>query len=115
MSGNALNFNVIFALEVNLGKHLLSEYTDRNRGISRDVGEQKRRYMKIQEYLDTRQAAEFTSLSVSTLTKLRLTGGGPRYLKLGRRVVYAQATLIDWMHRRERASTSDPGVLPKAA
>jgi predicted DNA-binding transcriptional regulator AlpA len=58
-------------------------------------------------YLDTQQAAQFTKLSASTLTKLRLTGGGPRYLKLGRRVVYARAALVDWMHRRERSSTSE--------
>ena len=66
--------------------------------------------MELHEYLNTRQAAELTNLSASTLNKLRLTGGGPRYLKLGRRVVYAQATLVDWMHRRERASTSDLGI-----
>jgi hypothetical protein len=71
--------------------------------------------MQANEYQDTRRAAEFTSLSISTLTKLRLTGGGPRYLKLGRWVVYPRASLVDWMHRRERGSTSDPGGLVNAA
>jgi predicted DNA-binding transcriptional regulator AlpA len=71
--------------------------------------------MQNDEYQDTRRAAEFTSLSISTLNKLRLTGGGPRYLKLGRRVVYPRAAVVDWMHKRERGSTSDPGGLGNAA
>jgi hypothetical protein len=69
--------------------------------------------MNLQTYLDVQQAAQLTKLSVSTLNKLRLTGDGPRYLKLGRRV--AQSALVDWMHRRERTSTSDPGGVSQAA
>jgi predicted DNA-binding transcriptional regulator AlpA len=71
--------------------------------------------MDLQVYHDVQQAAQFTKLSASTLNKLRLTGDGPRYLKLGRRVVYAQSALVDWMHRRERTSTSDPGSVARAA
>jgi predicted DNA-binding transcriptional regulator AlpA len=71
--------------------------------------------MQIDEYQDTRRAAEFTSLSISTLNKLRLTGGGPRYLKLGRRVVYPRAAVVDWMHKRERGSTSDLGGVATSA
>jgi predicted DNA-binding transcriptional regulator AlpA len=50
-----------------------------------------------EEFLDTPSAVKLIKLSASTLTKLRLTGGGPRYLKLGRRVVYSRAALLDWM------------------
>ena len=32
----------------------------------------------------------------STLTKLRSIGGGPRYLKAGRAVIYEIAALDDW-------------------
>jgi predicted DNA-binding transcriptional regulator AlpA len=71
--------------------------------------------MTAEDYFDANQAAQFTKLSISTLNKLRLTGDGPRYMKLGRRVVYARTALVDWMHRRERASTSDPGSLARAA
>jgi predicted DNA-binding transcriptional regulator AlpA len=64
------------------------------------------------DYQDTLGAAGITKLSTSTLTKLRLTGNGPRYLKLGRRVVYSRAALLEWMHRREHASTSEyPGAV----
>jgi predicted DNA-binding transcriptional regulator AlpA len=60
-----------------------------------------------EEFLDTPAAVTLTKLSTSTLTKLRLTGGGPRYLKLGRRVVYSRAALLAWLHDRECGSTSE--------
>jgi predicted DNA-binding transcriptional regulator AlpA len=60
-----------------------------------------------EEFLDTPGAVMLTKLSASTLTKLRLTGGGPRYLKLGRRVVYSRAALLAWLQDREYGSTSE--------
>lgn len=51
--------------------------------------------------------ATLTGLSVSTLNKLRLTGGGPPYLKLGRRVAYDLADLDAWLGSKRRRSTSD--------
>jgi predicted DNA-binding transcriptional regulator AlpA len=59
------------------------------------------------EFLDTPAAALLSKLSTSTLTKLRLRGGGPRYLKLGRRVVYPRAALLEWMQARACSSTSE--------
>lgn len=60
--------------------------------------------------LDTRAAATFTGLSSSTLNKLRITGGGPPFLKLGpRRVVYHPADLERWLEQSRRRSTSDRG------
>jgi hypothetical protein len=54
-------------------------------------------------------AAAFTGLSESTLEKLRCTGGGPPFLKLGRVVVYDEVDLVQWLGSRRRVSTSDPG------
>jgi hypothetical protein len=71
--------------------------------------------MQANEYLDTSDAAATLRLSQSTLNKWRLTGGGPKYLKLGRRVLYSRDTLNAWAKGRERASTSDPGGLRQAA
>ncbi|MBJ7579370.1 helix-turn-helix domain-containing protein [Devosia sp. MC532] len=57
--------------------------------------------------LDAKAAANLLALSPSTLAKLRIYGGGPRYLKLGRRVAYAREDLDAWLDQNRRASTSD--------
>ena len=49
------------------------------------------------QMLRTGGAAHYTGLSASTLTKLRLTGGGPRYIKLGKAVVYDPVDLDAWL------------------
>jgi len=54
-------------------------------------------------------AAEYVGLSVSTLNKLRVFGGGPVFLKLGRRVAYDVTDLDAWLATRRRRSTSDDG------
>jgi predicted DNA-binding transcriptional regulator AlpA len=56
--------------------------------------------------LRTEDAANYTGLSASTLTKLRLTGGGPEYIKLGKVVVYDLADLDAWLLSKRRRSTS---------
>lgn len=55
--------------------------------------------------LRTKEAAAYLGLSASTLNKLRCFGGGPRYFKLGKPVVYAVSDLDAWMVARARAST----------
>ena len=57
--------------------------------------------------LRTQAAAEYCGSSASTFEKLRLTGGGPVYSKLGRRVVYRVADLDSWLAANRRRSTSD--------
>jgi hypothetical protein len=57
-------------------------------------------------YLDNREAAAFLRLSPRTLEKQRVTGGGPIYRKLGRRVVYAIADLEAWADARAYGSTT---------
>jgi excisionase family DNA binding protein len=52
------------------------------------------------------EAAEHLRLSKSTLDKLRVYGGGPTYMKLGRTVIYAQDDLDAWMASRRRESTA---------
>ena len=66
-------------------------------------------------FLRTKEAAYFLGLSRRTLEKHRTYGTGPRYSKIGGRVVYALADLQAWADRGLKASTSDPGtgtVLP---
>ena len=62
--------------------------------------------------LTTADAAAYLRLSPRTLEAWRLSGGGPRYRKLGHRVVYTQGDIDTWVEAQTRTSTSDPGPLP---
>lgn len=57
--------------------------------------------------LRTPDAAEHCGSSSSTFEKLRLTGGGPVYSKIGRRVVYRVEDLDTWLVSNQRKSTSE--------
>jgi hypothetical protein len=58
--------------------------------------------------LDTFQAAERTRLARATLAKLRVTGGGPPFLRLGAKVLYDADDLDVWIAAQgKRRSTSD--------
>ena len=59
--------------------------------------------------LSTRDAAEYLGLSPKTLETNRTRGGGPPFVKLGRRVVYRRGDLDAWLAERVRQSTSDCG------
>lgn len=56
--------------------------------------------------LDTDAAANYVGMSKSSLNKWRITGGGPSYIKLGRRVVYDVIDLDAWLRANRRRSTS---------
>jgi predicted DNA-binding transcriptional regulator AlpA len=64
----------------------------------------------ISALLDAQKAADWTGLSTSTLAKLRLTGHGPAYAKLGRRVVYRIDDLEAWIDTHRHKSTSEYGA-----
>lgn len=53
------------------------------------------------------KAARQLELSVSTLAKMRLSGTGPDYCKLGRRVVYRAEDLEAWVKANRYRSTSE--------
>jgi helix-turn-helix protein len=67
---------------------------------------------KIQSpYLPQEAAAQYLGgLSTKTLERWRVSGGGPEFMKLGRRVFYTQATLDAWADSRKRRSTSQTTV-----
>jgi len=58
-------------------------------------------------YTDTRGAAEHLACSASCLEKYRVTGGGPRFVKIGKSVRYKIEHLDDWVSGRTFASTSE--------
>ena len=59
-------------------------------------------------YLTNDEAADFLRLSPRTLEKQRVIGGGPRFRKFGRRVMYSVADLEAWADARSFEATSDP-------
>lgn len=60
------------------------------------------------DLLTTGEAAELTRLSKGTLNRLRVIGGGPKYLKIGPRKVYYRRSDIDaWLAERVYGSTSE--------
>jgi len=62
------------------------------------------------EYLSPKEAARFLRCSKSFLDKLRCSGGGPSYTRVGRKVLYRKiADLEAWMRQRRFTSTSEYG------
>ena len=57
--------------------------------------------------LRTTEAASYMGVSESYLNKLRVYGGGPQFLKMGKRVSYDKSDLDVWMTARKRHSTSE--------
>ena len=57
--------------------------------------------------VNTESAAHFLNLSAVTLSKWRVTGGGPRFLKFGRSIKYRVADLQEWMLEQQCASTAE--------
>ena len=62
-----------------------------------------------QRFLRTAPAAQYCGSTKSTFEKLRLTGGGPIFIKMGKTVVYDRADLDAWLMSHRRHSTSDSG------
>jgi predicted DNA-binding transcriptional regulator AlpA len=56
--------------------------------------------------LTTGDAAAYLGLSVSCLNKMRISGGGPVFLKLSRAVRYRQEDLDAWTASRRYSATS---------
>ena len=57
--------------------------------------------------LNTEEAAAYVGRSISTMNKLRLTGEGCEYVKLGRSVRYEQEALDRYVASGRRRSTSE--------
>lgn len=61
--------------------------------------------MNTRRVLRTRDAAEYLGLAASTLEKLRLADGGPRFIRLGGRAVgYDLRDLDAWLDEQRDGS-----------
>jgi hypothetical protein len=52
-------------------------------------------------------AAHHTGTQIQHLAKLRVYGGGPRFIKLGKKVLYDSDDLDTWLEANKHASTSE--------
>jgi hypothetical protein len=57
--------------------------------------------------LNENQAAEFLGISVRTLQAWRVSGGGPRYCKIGRAVRYQRRVLVSFQQEHTVSSTTE--------
>jgi hypothetical protein len=59
------------------------------------------------DILDTNEAADYLRLSVSSLNKMRCTGSGPAFIRMGRSVRYRRRALDLFIDSRCTTSTTD--------
>lgn len=59
------------------------------------------------EVFNTAEAASYVRLSKPTLERLRVSGDGPRFCKLGSAVRYRRIDLEAWLESRVVHSTSE--------
>jgi excisionase family DNA binding protein len=57
--------------------------------------------------MTTQEAGAYLKLSPRWLEELRVIGGGPLYLKPGKRVLYRKDLLDEWAEAFERQSTAE--------
>jgi predicted DNA-binding transcriptional regulator AlpA len=55
--------------------------------------------------LEIDDVAELLHISRSLLAKWRMLGRGPRFMKVGRRILYASGEVSRWLEAQERSST----------
>lgn len=65
---------------------------------------------EVRNFLNVSEVSVRLGVSVSHLNKLRLTGKGPAFVKIGRRVSYDPAALDAWVSQQSRRSTSEQGA-----
>jgi predicted DNA-binding transcriptional regulator AlpA len=61
----------------------------------------------IEPLLHPNEAAKLLNVSLSWLAKSRLSGTGPRFVKVGRAVRYLESSLREYIKGRTRGSTSE--------
>lgn len=60
------------------------------------------------KYLSTKTVADLTGVSVRHLERLRIEGGGPRYIRVHARCIrYDPADVVAWINERKFAHMSE--------
>jgi Helix-turn-helix domain len=87
-----------------IGEHVVSRGGD---GRTLSLGDNGR--TPLEPLFTVNEAAAILRCSSHSLNRWRLTGGGPKFIYVGRRVRYRRADLIQFIDLSTRNSTSDPG------
>jgi excisionase family DNA binding protein len=61
---------------------------------------------RADRFLSTKQAAEYLNLARPTLERWRVYGGGPKFTKLGRRILYDKSALDSFVAAKTYPHTS---------
>jgi predicted DNA-binding transcriptional regulator AlpA len=75
--------------------------------LNHDIGDP--RVADTRPLLSTADVADFLGVSASALNKWRLTGSGPRFIRLGSRIAYRPAEVDAFIESRSCRSTSEYG------
>lgn len=67
-----------------------------------------------QHFMTPAQASSFVGLSTRTLDRHRLTSMGPKFSRVGRRVIYTRSDLIAWVRAKVFQSTSEEDTARRA-
>lgn len=62
-----------------------------------------------ERFLTSPEVARRLGISERGLSRFRAEGGGPPFVKIGRRVAYNPASLAEWIQRQEREGSAAPG------
>jgi Helix-turn-helix domain len=65
------------------------------------------KFQTRQPLLDTSMASQRLNVARQTLAMWRLKGRGPRFISMGRKVLYDPADLDAFIEKNRRSSTSD--------
>ena len=58
------------------------------------------------ELLNAKHTAKHMCITEGTLAKWRLTGEGPKFVRVGRRIAYDPKDVAEWLDARRVSSTS---------
>jgi excisionase family DNA binding protein len=64
----------------------------------------------MERLLKTAESAKQTGLSIRTFERMRSSGMGPRFVKVGRAVRYRESDLEEWLTSQTVRSTSEAGA-----
>lgn len=72
--------------------------------VSRVVSQEHNR-----ELISAKQTARMLGVHPNTLCKWRIRGIGPRYMKIGQKIIYRVSDIDDWLGRRTYDNTTQYG------